>query len=393
MIPTSSVEAQYDLETIEDIIEQALEREETILQDQDEEEEEDGEDLLKWYPDEWVIMTNGYRGQGKSLLVADVGLFYVSGDEVPVHTNMDYDTDRLTKEGYSNIPKILDWNALITYNLEQPPGTLNQIDEVDTYLDKMRTASNQNVLATKFLEQIRKRTLKFMLSCQFGHYLPYGTLDQVDIMVQAQDLFFSRPGRERGLGKGEKFLYTCIDKSGYFTGGRRQPWFFTLQGKGVWGYYKTNKIHDPTQFSQKFTFERDVAVVTDTGTFLESEMLAHKAEREIAAYRDSLKLVWSSPLMGFITRNKEELNIVEDDNYIRFTIGRMEQLLSKHKGKAGKDLEARFRDMIEMSKHNGVVKRDGPNRLSVLKQSAMTDGVDAVAPVLEQALAFEKPYE
>jgi len=391
MTMANSIEAQIELESIEDIIEEALEHEDGIT-DEDEDEDED-EGIPAWYPDEYVIMANGYRGQGKSLLVADIGLFYVAKNEVPVFTNMDYDVDRLKKEGYKNIPQILDWNALITFNLEQPVGALNQIDEVDTYLEKLRTASNQNVLATKFLEQIRKRTLKFILSCQFGHYLPYGTLDQVDIMIQAQDLFFSRSGRERGLEKGERFLYTCFDKSGYFTGGRRHPWFFTLKGKGIWGYYKTNKIHDPTQFAQKYEFEKNTAIVTAEGTFLENELLANKAERELAAYKDSLKLIWGSPIMGFVTKNKEELNVVEDQSHIYFTIGRMEQILSKHKGKAGKELDSHFRTLLDMSKTNGVVKRTGPNKIAIMKQAVLNQESDPVNPIAEDLLLFEKPYE
>jgi len=351
-----------------------------------------------WIPDEWVILFNGFRGGGKSVGLAHFGLCYLWENFVPVHTNLDYNTETLEKKGFKGMPIPLNWLALISFKLDQTPGTLNQVDEVDDKLDKLRTVANQNVLTTKFLEQLRKRSLKFTLGCQFGHYLPYGTLDQVDLKIQAQDLFFSRAGRERGLGKGEVFLYTVIDHSGYFTGGRKQPFFYKIHGRGIWPYYRTDKLHDPMEFAQKFIIERERAIIDDDDQmYFESQKRDMKIQREIETAQELVKVIWENPLIGFILTNREEINVKDDGTHIIFSKRNIEQVLQRHHGPAGKDLRERWLRMIQLSNNrNPVVKKHGSNSIAILKPSEAREhenDSDVLMPSSLDLSVYEHPYE
>jgi len=383
---SNSIATIMDPWSMEDVIEDVMDE-----MDGSTEDSTDEDDVKPWYPEEYVILVNGYRGSGKSLLVAYWGLWYARKGTIPIYSNLDYNIDNLKADGYTNIPNPLDWGSLISFNLEQPLGSLNQIDEIDAHLDKLRTASNQNVLATKFLEQLRKRCLKFILSCQFGHYLPYGTLDQCDIIINAQDLFFTRAGRERGLGKGEKFLYTCVDKSGYFTGGRKQPWFFTLEGRGIWGYYQTNKLHDPTQFAQKYEIRRETTIVGANGEmYPESEQGAHNMERQLGQLRETVGLVWGSQLMGWIQQNSERLNVNDTGPKLQITTSQMEQALSQIEGPSRGALEKAYHQLLKMATSgNGVVNRIRRNTIEILKPEVFGDDVDIAQPISLDGLGYE----
>lgn len=370
----------FEAGSLDDMIEEALEisdKHETGATVEVAEEYEN-----EWIPEEWVFMINGYRGQGKSAEVANIGLFYICVDDhkIPIYTNLDYAIERLKAEGYTNLPHALDWEAVITFQIEQPLGALYQIDEVDGYLDKLRTSTNQNILATKTVEQIRKHHHKFLLSCQFGHYLPYGMLDQVDIMIQAQDLFFSRAGRERGLHKGEKFLYICYDKSGLFTGGRRQPWAFITHAKKVWPYYKTDKIHDSTQLFKKYEVEQD-------------NKKAIQTEEQISRLMETAKLIHSLPIMGFIKKNEEALNIDDNGTHLIFTKANMEKLLAKHKGKAAKDLDHSYKMLAELAKSGGAIKILKGNKIAIMKLPEYYEEQELMESWGPESLAYEQPLE
>jgi hypothetical protein len=361
---------------INEIIEQVCSGEDTAAQDDD-----DDDEIADWYPEVYVVMVNGFRGGGKTVLVCDWGGYYLQNTEIPVFTNLDYNMERLRAEGFANLPQPIDWDGIIARRVDPPAGALNQLDEIDTYLDKLRTTTNQNILATKFMEQLRKRSLKFILSCQFGNYLPYGTMDQVDLLIQAQDLFFTSAGRESGLHKGEKFLYTCTDKSGLFTGGRRFPWWFTVDGRKVWGYFETDKLHDLTQFAKKFKIEQEDQTV-------DSSKGAQEQEREIGQFRDTIGLVWGSQLMGFLQSNKERINLNDLGNKVRVTMDQIESVLWDIKGPSREILETSYKQLLQMARNrkDGVITRQG-RILEILKPEAMRRADEELVPLPQ--VAFE----
>ena len=317
------------------------------------------EEMADWYPEEYVIMFNGFRGSGKSLGVIWFGAWHLKyRDDIEVYTDLDYIFENLVRDGFKKMPLVLNWDDLISFRLEQPPGAMNQIDEVDTKIDKLRTVTNQNLVTTKFLEQIRKRSLKFVLSCQFGHYLPYGTLDQVDLNIQCRDLFFTPAGRENGLKKGQRFLYIVQDKSGYFTGGQtNRPICFTLDGRPIWDYYKTDKIHNTFQFAKKYKFESGENIVGPDGEIYPSgEQRAQDEERQFRQYRDTLGMIRGSQFWGWLTANADVLGISDNGNYISVSDAQISKTITKTKGQHRTLLEKAHCKLQNLAKQGGPVR-------------------------------------
>lgn len=350
-------------------------------------EDDEYEEQAQWTPEEWVILITGFRGSGKSVLDAYFGKWAMECG-IPLHTNMEYLPDGLKSHGIEGVPVILDFDRLISFQLDVA-GALIQIDEVDTYLDKLRTVANQNVLTTKFLEQLRKRTLKIIMSCQFGSYLPYGTLDQVDLMIYAQDAFFTEWGREKNFHKGTTFIYTVSDKSGLFTGGRKHPWRFLLPNcQGLWDIFSTNKIHDPTQFAKRYEIKGEKYIVDGGEAYPETEETAQNQERELRQYRSTLGLVWGSQVMGFILDNHESLKVDDQGSKIRVSMAQIERAMANMKGKSRKGVEASYKELLKIADKGAVIKRSANNMLDILKPEVMA-GDDEVVTYTDD-LGFEK---
>lgn len=350
-------------------------------------EDEDDQEQAQWTPDEWVILITGFRGSGKTVLDAFFGKWALESG-FPLLSNIEYVPEGLQKHGIPGMPIPLDFDKLITFQLDVP-GAMIQIDEVDTFLDKLRTIANQNLLTTKFLEQLRKRTLKIVMSCQFGSYLPYGTLDQVDLMIYAQDAFFTEWGRDKGLSKGTTFIYTVSDKSGLFTGGRKIPWRFMLPNcQALWDIYDTSKLHDPTQFAKKYEIKRDKYVMGEDGAYPESEENAQGQERELRQYRSTLSLVWGSQAMGFIIDNNESIDVEDGGNKVRISMANVERAMASMKGRSRKGIEASYNELLKLADKGTVIRRTSNNMLEIIKPEAMAGGDDVVT--YEDDLGFEK---
>lgn len=352
--------------------------------------EYDDEDRNVWEPDEWVVLVMGFRGSGKSVLDVHYGIEAMKYG-LPLHTNMCYIPENLEPFNLKSQPTPLDFDRMISYKLDVA-GALIQIDEIDTYLDKLRTAANQNVLTTKFLEQLRKRSLKFILSCQFGSYLPYGTLDQVDLLIYAQDMFFTQWGKEKNIRKGTTFVYTVSDKSGLFTGGRSHPWRFLLSHcDSYWGLYDTNKIHDPLQIAKKYEIKREKHIVNDDGEiYPESEETAQGQERELRQYRSTLGLVWGSQIMGFIMDNQDAIEVADNGSKVRISMSRVERALGSIKGRSRKGLNLSYNELLKIADKGTVIKRTANNMLEILKPEVMAGGDDVVSYDGSEDLGFDK---
>ena len=335
-----------------------------ILSDPDvfdlEDEDMDEDEASDWYPETYCIMFNGFRGGGKSLGVCWFGCWHLKyRDDVPVYTDLDYKIESLERDGFKSLPIVLDWDKLITFNLDQPIGSMNQIDEVDTKIDKLRTVANQNVVATKFLEQIRKHERKMVFACQFGHYLPYGTLDQVDLLVHCHDLFFTPAGRSYGLKKGERFLYIAEDKSGYFTGGRTNiPICFTLDGRGIWDYYRSEKIHDVLQFAKKYRWKSEEYIINEDGEgYPGTEDKAQDQERKLRQMRETVSTVWGGQFMSWVMANPTAVRMSENGDHITITDESVKKALLSVTGPRAKALEKSYSNFKLITEKGGVVRR------------------------------------
>lgn len=354
-MPTAPYEQDFYLE---EIIEELCSNPDSMDIDEDEFSNDN-----TWFPEEYVILVNGFRGSGKTVMVCYWGGWHLEHrEDVEVYTNLNYNLPRLIADGFTNMPKVLDFDKMISFQLEQPLGALNQLDEIDTYLDKLRTTANQQVLTTKFLEQLRKRSLKFIFSCQFGNYLPYGTLDQVDLTIDSQDLFFTDAGRESGLQKGEKFLYSCRDKSGYVTGGKRDPWYFALEGKKVWPYFETSKIHDPTQFAKKFKLNAGEIDVS-TGEAVDKTAEHSRAlETEVEGYRYTSGMIHGSAFMSYLLENAQSFDLKEDGNKYIVSKAQANRVLALVDPHIQKELLESFQSIRGLARIGSeVIKQDKEN--------------------------------
>jgi len=359
------------------------------------EDDDDDEEMATWYPEEYVILCNGFRGSGKSVYVAWFGGMYLENTDHKVFSNLTYKVPYLKECGFDNLPLNLEWEKMISFNADLPTGSLHQVDEVDTYLDKLRTNTNQNLLATKFLEQLRKRSLKFIFSCQFGNYLPYGTLDQVDMMINAQDLFFSPAGREAGFGKGERFLYSIRDKSGLFTGGRKHPWFVSLDGQKIWPFFESGQLHDPTQFAKKYEIDAGKVDQGNGETYYSGEEGARKQETELRKYRGTVSMIWGSALMTFIQENPEHVNMNDQGNKITVSMNQIEAGIAKMKSKGKGEVLSSYRSLLQMADSGSeVLRRRKGNIIEIMKPQAfaLQDENGNYEEVVEQehSLGFER---
>jgi len=373
--PRNTIRDQYDLESAIDI---ALNSDDLINADGD----DDGEES-QWYPEIFVVLWQGRRGGGKTTELARWGGWYVENTDCPVYANLGYYTEKFKEAGYSNIPQWLDVDQWIMFNLDQPLGAFNLIDEVDSHLDKLRTVSNQAMLVSKQLEQLRKRWHKYGLACQFGKYLPYGTLDQVDLLIEARDLFFTPAGRDAGIRHGERFLYIAQDLSGLFTGGRTLPIFYTVpHAYRTHKWFDTNFLHDPTAFAKKFKIEHETFIMdSETGeAYSESDRQSRKEEKALKDYRNSASLCWASEFMGWVEDNLIRLNIHDQGNRRRIKESTIQREMGKLKGKQFQMIETSYHRVMQMCRKNGVIERKG-GYLEFLRPSVFAQDEDVVEPI------------
>lgn len=344
----------------------------------------DDEQVVTWYPEEWMILITGLRGGCKSLELARLSWWALMEPTIPVYSNMDYKEEGLQEYGIKARPIPLDWDALISFKLGAV-GALIVIDEVTTYLNKLRTNTNQNMLADGVWQQLRKMSMKIAVGCQFGNYLPYGTMDQVDLIMYCQDAFYSEWGRENGLEKGTMPIITVTDKSGYFTGGRSQPWTFTYPGKEIWPLYYTEKIHDVKQVAQKYEIKSTPKVVgADDEIYPEGEESAMSHERELRQYQKTITKLWDIPFMGFIHDNAEKLALNDLGDKIRISCDRIEKAIAQVKGDSKRDLKAGYQYLLTRARE-GVVATKRYNVIEILKPSVFAEG--------DEVLDFDKLAE
>jgi hypothetical protein len=204
------------------------------------------DEYRSYTPREYVEAIFGPRGSGKDVLLTRHLLISLNNG-YPVFTNAVMHPERF---GIENKPHPIDIQYLLRFDTSLT-GSVIGISEINTWVKRKRAMSTSNLMVGDWLTQLRKAKQKVFMTTQFD-YLPGEVGDQVDLEVQAQDLFFTEWGREARLAKGTTFLYTFTDRSGIFTGWKGTQWQWGLRNaQKLWTAYETDQIYDPLVWAHK----------------------------------------------------------------------------------------------------------------------------------------------
>ena len=309
------------------------------------------EDLKYWFPEEYVELDLGHRGGGKSVRVARKLLLALKHNYT-VYTNYELYPEKI---GVDNKPRPLDLEFLLSFDTSLTNSVIG-IGEVDTWVERKRAMSTSSILVEKFLHQLRKRGLRVFLDTQ-SPSLPTVILNQVDLMVQCHDSFYSDYGREHELYKGTNFFYEEEDYSGIFTGYPGKRWRTAIgNANRLWPLYNTYQIFDPWQWARKVEMVGDKMVFNmDEGKMYTSgEHNLEIEQKEIKQFNTLLigeYRAWGDDLVALAIKNNAVLE--ERPNRWRFSIDRIQKAMTKVKGKQKRVLEngmTRFQQLAVSSK-------------------------------------------
>lgn len=346
--------------------------------------EMEGEDMHylpdQFMPSEYVLLAKGFRGSGKSIYEVYCLLNSLLLN-IPVFSNLTFKNEVLAKElEITAFPKPFDLSQIFSFD-KGLSGAVIAIDEITSMFDKLRTSTNQNLFMQGALQQLRKRNWIFILTCQFGNYLPYGLSDQVDLEVYCQDAFFTPWGRKRNLGKGDTFLYTIEDRSGLFTGGYQPPFTYAIPGcSALWQFYDTYQTQDPYAVSQKWKVDgMQERMVGEEGAYPEYESSTADDERKLRQYRGLLSNIWKQAFIGWVLDNQERTGYRDKGSTITLSPLRIEQSLAQMKGGVQKRaIETGYKKILGEAERGIIAKRHA-DTISVMKLSALAD--DTVTPL------------
>ena len=154
-----------------------------------------------WFPEEYVVGITGHRGSGKSLLLARYLLTALRAG-FKVFTSLILYPEKF---GITNKPLPIDLELLVSFSQELQDAVVG-IEELDTWVEKKRTMSTSSILVEKWLRQMRKRGLKVIFTNQ-SPYLPWGIMEQLDMLIRSHDFYYSPWGIENNIVKGTSFYY------------------------------------------------------------------------------------------------------------------------------------------------------------------------------------------
>lgn len=295
------------------------------------------DELKHWFPTEYVELVLGHRGGGKSVRVARKLLLALKCG-YHVFTNYELYPEKM---GIDNQPRPLDLQFLLSFNTDLNNAVIG-IGEVDTWVERKRAMSTSSIMVDKFLHQLRKRGLRVFLDTQ-SPSLPTVILNQVDLMVEAHDSFYTDWGREHELYKGTNFYYDETDYSGLFTGYPGRRWRTALgNAQKVWPLYNTYQIFDPWQWARKVEMVGDKMVFDmDEGKMYTSgERNLEMEQREIEQFNTLLKAeyrAWGDSFIALAQASKAVLE--EEPNRWRLSIDKLQKGIVKLQGRKRKVAE------------------------------------------------------
>lgn len=295
------------------------------------------DELRDWFPKEYVELILGHRGGGKSVRSAFKQLLALKHG-YPVFTNYELHPEKI---GIDNQPKPLDLQFLLSFD-PSLTGAVIAIGEVDTWVERKRAMSTSSVMVDKWLHQLRKRGLRVILDTQSAS-LPTVILNQVDLMVEAHDSFYTDFGKEHGLYKGTNFYYEEKDYSGLFTGYPGRRWRTALgNAQRLWPLYNTYQIFDPWQWARKVEIVGEKMVFdTDEGRMYTSgERNLEMEQREIRQFNTALIAEYRAWGNNFIKLAQENNAVLEEEpNRWRISLHQLQKAMANLKGRQRKTAE------------------------------------------------------
>lgn len=316
------------------------------------------EELRQWFPTEYVVAIVGHRGGGKSVLLAR---YLLNGliRGYPVFTNLELYPEKL---GIDKPQQSLELDNLLSFDPNLSNAIIG-IEELGTWIERMRAISTTNILVSKFFQLfIRKKGLRIFFTNQ-SPYLPSGIWEQVDMVINAHDLFYSEWGKEANLPKGTTFYYIARDVSGIFTGHPGTTWGFALRkANKLWPLFNSYQQFDPYQWARKTRITgADMILDLDEGEYYKA------GEQDIRAQQEAIKQysvvltqlhrAWDNTLIKLAREN----NAITQDlpDRLVFSVGKLDNAILGLKGKKRKEAEKYYK---ELRKHagEGHVARFGP---------------------------------
>lgn len=193
-----------------------------------------------------IIGYVGARGSGKSNAAArTIILDYMMLGKL-VWSNMDIEFN-LIKDGKAINMKSQPLNRLSLVELDDVfKNGLIYLDEVNLMMEARRSMSQENLMLSYIVQQLRKRKLNILWSAQSEMHCDDRLRFATDIFITCQDISINRPN----CGIGELSLWKAHDYSGVIKG--RTPndsksaiFFEGIQwNKPWWNTYDTEQIQD-----------------------------------------------------------------------------------------------------------------------------------------------------
>jgi len=333
------------------------------------------EKYKRWFPEDYVVAILGHRRSGKTALMAHYLLNgLIAG--FPVYTNLELYPEKLNVK-LDKIHKPLKLDGLLSFDPSLDQAIIG-IEELGTWVESLRAQSASNILLSKFFQLfIGKKGLRIFFTNQSGH-LPYWTWEQIDMHIEAHDLFFTEWGREASLAKGTSFYYVATDKSGIFTGWQGTTWTFGLrQANKLWDKFNSYQQFDPLQWAVKTkivgkerTWDMDEGRMYDAGQ-REQEMY----ERENTKYEAQQAIFRSfvSPLISLAQAHDAVKQIKRADGRVQceFAVQKMDKrVIPRLEGEAKEGAQAQWnklRNLPQDSNEESARYRKG-GRVLVIDQ-------------------------
>jgi len=260
------------------------------------------DELKGWFPSEYVCAILGHRRSGKTTLMAH-HLLNAVRKGCQVYTNLDIYPEKLGVP-LQRIHRPLKLDDLLSFDMEMSEAVIG-IEEIGTWVESMRVQSNTNILLSKFFQLfIGKQKLRIFFTNQSEH-LPYWIWQQVDLSIQAHDMFYTEWGRENGLAKGTSFYYIARDQSGIFTGQPGYVWTFGMRkANNLWDKFNSYQQFDPYLWARKTELVGEKKVVDmDTGQMYNSgEYSMEEQQRMLEDYDTFMKAqhdAWGKDMVNF----------------------------------------------------------------------------------------------
>lgn len=314
------------------------------------------ENLRNWFPTEYVELALGHRGSGKSTRVARKLLLALKHG-YPVFTNYELYPEKI---GITNQPKPLDLQFLLSFD-PGLTGAVIGIGEVDTWVERKRAMSTSSIMVDKFLHQLRKRGLRVIMDTQ-SPSLPTVILNQVDLMVEGHDSFYTDWGREAGLYKGTTFYYDEEDYSGLFTGYRGRRWQTALSNAyKIWPLYNTYQVFDPWQWARKVEIvgEKMVYDMDEGKAYTSGERNLAMEQKEVEQFNTLLKAeyrAWGNDFIKMAQAHNAVLN--DGPNQWRLSLDKVQKMIVRLKGKQRKRAEQLVERLQTLAQNsNGYLAR------------------------------------